>query len=62
MHKPEDLPPYLILGELDVDSLNISASEWSAIWQGANLARNTLPPSWPPFGLKYMLGNDVLLR
>ena len=32
---PDDLPPYLILGELDVDSLNISASGWSAIWQGA---------------------------
>ncbi len=34
VRSPKDLPPYLILGELDADSFEISPVGWSARWQG----------------------------
>lgn len=32
---PGDLPPYLILGNLDEDTFRVSSSGWSARWQGS---------------------------
>ena len=31
----EDLPSYLILGQLDKDSFELSSDGWTATWQGA---------------------------